>query len=52
MKKYHVTYVETRFEVYEIEAESQEEAEDNYLDGVMIKSGGEDGNMQSIKEIK
>lgn len=52
MKKYRVLYAETKWEAYEIEATSREDAEERFLDdGNLTASGTEDGNIQSIKEI-
>ncbi len=52
MKKYRITYTETKFEVYEIEASSPEDAEERYMDeGTLVNEGTEDGNTQEIKEI-
>lgn len=52
MKRYRVTYVTTKFEIYEVTAPNKEMAEDNFMEGTLVQTGDEDGNIQSIKEIK
>lgn len=52
MKKYQVTYAVTKFEVWEVIADNEKMAKENFDLGTLVKDGEEDGNVQEVKEIK
>ena len=54
MKQFRVTVMVKTIEVYQVEAENEDEAEENWADGTFIGSddGTLDNEILTIKEVK